>query len=479
MENRPDIWRHLKEHAIPPPPGVVERLRHALSQSAANPLQRLQQHSIPPPDSLKRAIAQQVLPKHSNRFRRIFPYAAAAGLLVIVAGAFFYNKVFIGARSAGPSVTLSSPDSHDKKHNNAGGDTASRLANRPTPTSDSSNAGIGLGPLDLVLDGEEFPLTENNLLATFTSFRYPAIKTHVDKRKNENSWRIRLDQYTNIMLSPAMVATLKDLYDLRPDGSPARKAKKTRQRLEKWADQDKKQFAPGYLSNPLDPIDLTEFLFPPFSLFGHRSPLPLPSGATGQKNDPGPSVDSAQTDRSPVTISYSLLLLPRKTSAGIGDTYNGGIQTLFQGEGQARLRLASLIRIQSILMSGNTGTFTILTESTRPKKTTRLNAGQWTRFNEKYDHKIIDYYNDTVSILSYPCKKAVIRLHDGRQLTAWYTPAIQSWAQSLLEPAFAGIPGLVLRYEYTYRRKTIQYTATTVSRRPIDPAVFVPSGSIQ
>ncbi len=97
---------------------------------------------------------------------------------------------------------------------------------------------------------------------------------------------------------------------------------------------------------------------------------------------------------------------------------------------------------------------------------------QWSsEYNRKYTDAAYVLTGDTVQILGYACKKADITLKDGRHILAWYTSAVRKPAL-VLEPAFAGIPGLVLRYEYTYRRGTIRYSATSISRKAIDPSVF-------
>lgn len=185
-----------------------------------------------------------------------------------------------------------------------------------------------------------------------------------------------------------------------------------------------------------------------------------------------PPAATASAASAPLTVSYTLTLLNKKTTISIAETYNGGIQTLFDAGEHARLRLASLMRIQSIFMSPGGAPVTIVTESTKPRNSVTLTASQWSRYNDKYAGATRDLVDDTVSILGYRCKKALIRLHDGRRISAWYTPRLQTPAQGILEPAFAGIPGLILRYDYTCRRKTIRYTATSLSRQPIDASVF-------
>ena len=180
-----------------------------------------------------------------------------------------------------------------------------------------------------------------------------------------------------------------------------------------------------------------------------------------------------------LTISYNLTVTAKKGNTGIGETYNGGIETLFVGAGRARLRLASLMRIQSVFVFSDKGQLkkvTLLKESGADKKRTVMTADQWTKYNEKYAGLVCRITKDTATILHYTCKKALVTLRDGRELTIWYTTAINSPAFAWLEPAFVGVPGLVLRYEYVSRKKTLRYTATAITRKPIDPAVFNDSG---
>src|SRR6185437_15109281 len=196
------------------------------------------------------------------------------------------------------------------------------------------------------------------------------------------------------------------------------------------------------------------------------------SQATQDSATPDSASRSSLNDNSPLTISYTLALSTKKTNTCIGETYNGGMQTLFMQHGYSRLRFASLMRIQSEIITPAARTVAILAESVKPRQEIDLTSGQWSAYTSKYAAATYSLVDDSVVILGYRCKKAVIGLRDGRRVTAWYTPGIQQPAQARLEPGFAGIPGLVLRYEYTCRRKTVRYTATELSRRPIDPSVF-------
>ena len=197
-----------------------------------------------------------------------------------------------------------------------------------------------------------------------------------------------------------------------------------------------------------------------FVLAGGSSPA--------EKRESSPSED--------ITVSWSIGISSKKGGdMGIAETYNGGVETLFAGNGRARIRLVSLMRIQSIFMSAaddQKKRFTIVKESGKDKYTTTLTEEEWKAYNKKYEGAVCKLTEDTTEVLHFKCKKAVVTLKNGREITAWYTTAINAPAFSFLEPEFSGVPGLVLKYEYTYKKKTITYTATSISHAPIAGEVF-------
>lgn len=193
----------------------------------------------------------------------------------------------------------------------------------------------------------------------------------------------------------------------------------------------------------------------------------------GPAHFPQPS-GSRLTDED-LTVSYSIGLKSKKDNAGIGEAYNGGVKTIFISKGQARLRLVSLMRMQSIfILSGSDRQqrVAILKESGGKKYKFYLTTDEWKQYNKKYDGVACRITDDTAMILHYICKKAVVTLKTGDMITVYYTPAIQRPVLALADPAFSCIPGLVLKYEYKYRKGTIVYTATTVTKGVIDPEVF-------
>jgi hypothetical protein len=179
-----------------------------------------------------------------------------------------------------------------------------------------------------------------------------------------------------------------------------------------------------------------------------------------------------------LTISYSIELKAKRKSTGIGETYNGGVETIFAGDRQVRLRLVSLMRMQSIfILPDNKQRVTILKESGKDKYKCYLTDEDWKQYNQKYEGVACRLTGDTARILNYACKKAVLTLKNRKTITVYYTPAIQKPVISGVEPLFSSVPGLVLKYEYTYKRGTIVYTATMVTRSAIDPDVFAIPGN--
>ncbi len=476
MEQRPDILHFLKAHSTPPPREVEEKVL----QLNADRFQQLQDHTVPPPPELALHIKAAAFSRR-HKLRRLFVGVAAT--VVTALAALFLIKHTALTDQTGP---VAAAGKNGRNLPAAGqiqpADRTKTDSSLSTPAHNAHNSLASLQPLPLefLLGGDKYSLNGNSLLTTFIGHRYPALKKYLTSKEADNGWRLHLDGNTSIYLSRATVATLRKLYTTRADGSPAREAERTKDRLQKWTIRDNKRFDLRYIGSPLDPIDLADFLFPPLISFSHHNRSPLPSGTSSA---PSLQTDSAHSHRTPMgedhslTVSYALQLRTGRTNNGIGETYNGGQQTLFDDGSKARLRLATLMRIESIFLDHRSHTFTIVPESAKAGATVNLDTLQWANYNKKYAGATCTLSDDTTHILGYACRRADIRLHNGRHITAWYAPSISVAAQALLEPAFAQVPGLVLRYEYTLRRKSVRYEAAQLSRKPIDPAIFViPAG---
>lgn len=178
--------------------------------------------------------------------------------------------------------------------------------------------------------------------------------------------------------------------------------------------------------------------------------------------------------QSDFTIAYSLSIKAEERN-GIAESYNGAIKTLFITDRQVRSRLVSLMRTQSVFYVSDTikkDLITMIQESGKDKSRVNLTAGEWKEYNRKYDSATVELTEDSTVIQEYKCKRAYVKLKDGKILTVFYTPELRHPMFGLVEPAFKDIPGLVLQYEYANKQAVFTYTVTGISRNKIDPKVF-------
>jgi hypothetical protein len=175
-------------------------------------------------------------------------------------------------------------------------------------------------------------------------------------------------------------------------------------------------------------------------------------------------------------ISYAINITGKKTDR-FAQTYNGGLKTAFVKGDLVRLRLVSLMRVQSIyynnLIGIKTKVATIVKESGKDRTIMNLSAKQWKQFNKKNDSLRIDFFStDTLTILNKLCKKAIITSTDSSKVEVYYFPNAKNKTLSSAEPLFAKIPGLVLKYSIESNEKKIEYTAVNLKFGKIDPNVF-------
>jgi GLPGLI family protein len=183
-----------------------------------------------------------------------------------------------------------------------------------------------------------------------------------------------------------------------------------------------------------------------------------------------------------LTIVYDITVNKTKSSSGIEETYNGGTRSVFISGNKARIRLVSLMRIESIFLTYDTSTLhqaAVIKESGAKKYRFNLSADDWKHYNKKYDGVTCSFENDSILIAGFNCKKALISLSSGEEIIAYYTDSLPP-ANPLIEPAFTCIPGMVLQYEHTSKRGVVSFKASLVSSDMIEKNIFViPSSGIQ
>ena len=187
------------------------------------------------------------------------------------------------------------------------------------------------------------------------------------------------------------------------------------------------------------------------------------------------SADSSLTKD--FVISYGIRLNTDHKKTSVGDAYDGGSKTFFISNNKVRIRLVSLMRIESLFFfSDSTGTSIYqVKESGRKINRRELTEQEWKTLNTKYDSTRYELSTGAgKKILGYDCKKAIVHLKDGRSITCFYTEKIPA-LPFIYEPAFAGLPGLVLEYTYNYKSGGATYTALSLKNDRVSPGIFLVS----
>jgi len=281
MDNRPDIWRRLQDHQMPPPPGAFDRLQHALpapEDDTPGRLKRLQQRDENPPAFIRLSINQRIAGSPTGHLRRMRPtrffYAVTAACFILLTGLTIYKTIFSHkppppatqmAIAHPPPAAADGKPFPDSAFNRDTVGTAAALAAHvtdsinPTLTATAATE-VRDHPYTLFIDTHPLPLVDNDLFVTLTSFKYPEVAAYVGKGQDQ-TLKVHLDQYTNIFISRQVAGMIKQMYETRPNGKPTRKARKMKERLDGWKKADEKRFDSTATFNPTDPIDLGDFIF--------------------------------------------------------------------------------------------------------------------------------------------------------------------------------------------------------------------------
>jgi hypothetical protein len=176
-----------------------------------------------------------------------------------------------------------------------------------------------------------------------------------------------------------------------------------------------------------------------------------------------------------LTIVYTLSTESSKKTS-IEETYNGGTLALFINNKTARIRFVSLMRIQSMFFNVAEGNekskVYIFKESGKEKYKSVLKWPDWQNFNQSYNAATYEFLEDSMVILKYNCKKVIITAANNRKVIAYYTKQFTNPIIAIAEPIFAGIPGVVLYYEYSEKKNKVKFTATDILTNPISKEVF-------
>jgi hypothetical protein len=218
--------------------------------------------------------------------------AAAAVVLLCIAGYFMYNKTTNTASSASMANNTNTTNNNVTTPNISSidapviGDTTIPSTTAPTPNTNSDISTIQsvtkgrntiapkkekntysksynntvskkVAPKQktFTINGEKFPIYENDYLATFASFTPDKLPLFL-QAETPTETQITIDKYSYFNVTEGMGAMMKKMYGTKSSGAPTRSARKQKQKLENWKKVDSAYFAPSTNLNPLDPRDL-------------------------------------------------------------------------------------------------------------------------------------------------------------------------------------------------------------------------------
>lgn len=305
MANRSDILNRLREYEVPPPPAVFHNLMNRLQADRAEEAQwlgawqGLQELEIQPPSFLSVAITKAIVEKPllaalqdmaitppAGAFNRILRQIAAesktqapptpirklfyrfraiaAVLLLVIAGWGIYR--FADHPPAAPSAKTAPQTAARQSSSN---DTVQQQPATPYKPDmaryevyDNVKTQNYFKNNRFTVEGTGMSLVEHDFMVTFASYRYDELPSFLAGDEEESSeMKIRLDQYSYFTISKEMMKSLKRMYQRKGKGTPTRKARKEKAKLEQWKKADESHFDYRRFHNPLDPIDLAEFIF--------------------------------------------------------------------------------------------------------------------------------------------------------------------------------------------------------------------------
>jgi hypothetical protein len=102
-------------------------------------------------------------------------------------------------------------------------------------------------------------IRDNDFLFTLASFNYTQAEGFLADIKKDP--KISLNKFSYVNISDKMAAFLKQLYAVNSKKKPTWKARRAKARLNKWKRKDEENFDTQINKNPLDILDISEFIF--------------------------------------------------------------------------------------------------------------------------------------------------------------------------------------------------------------------------
>jgi len=272
------ILQQLKAHSIQPPEVLFNSIAKKTAgispkvisddETEIKQFEQLRQNDIQPPafisDRIFETIGEQQQSRATTtRLFRLYAYRAAATVVVLAGIWGIYKSLNHNSSSAEKKLateivhqgTRAVVDSVDKKPTEKDlSIVALHPAHKKKSSPDASPTITATG------EGYNFAIKDNDLLGSFASFDYKNLPDFVTSDET-TAVKINVDRSTAITVSEGMVAMLKRMYKTKRNGKPTWKAKRERKKIQRWKKADAKFFDKNPEKNPMDPLDLAEFIF--------------------------------------------------------------------------------------------------------------------------------------------------------------------------------------------------------------------------
>lgn len=283
-DNSNNILNQLQQHTVQPPADAFEKAWQYIVQDEGgagdavtadrNVFAQLQKHELAAPAFDFNAVVNQ--PAKKPFHIPAYWLRAASVLLILVAGSILYFTVFYKKETpvtnfATQRITKDSSSVIAENKIDAPAKKVSDIVvNRNAVAAGSSSikpkkkifiagkATSNQKRSENKLNSSEGQLFENDMMLTLVNYKSHDWQRFFTKAVTEK--KITLSKYSYHNLSDKMVEMLQDMYLVKSNGKPSRKAKKTKRKFEKWRKKDEKHFDKDLQKNPTDIIDLSDFI---------------------------------------------------------------------------------------------------------------------------------------------------------------------------------------------------------------------------
>ena len=274
-----DILQQLRDHQQSPPENLLNNILLGIQENNnaipvgnyLTTLSELKNHHLQAPEHLYQGIVNGLFTakKESSIIRMMFTGRRIAAVLILTLSAWlvFYLSTKKNTTSD-YQATINTPAPIIKKDvpvTTTGKAPAATVSIKEAATiailknpglAKSLNKGIFK---NLQIDGKSIEVVDNDLLYTLFNCDYKILEPYLESE--DKKLVMGLDKYSSVTVSPRMISFMKTMYTTNKKNKPTRKAKKAIKALDKWKLTDREYFDLQQKANPLDIIDLSEFIF--------------------------------------------------------------------------------------------------------------------------------------------------------------------------------------------------------------------------